>query len=117
MMAATAYASLRPSRDNAVASGSGHAKELESRRPAYLSKSGLAFELSISETTVDEMVRRGVIPRPIRLSSGCIRWRWETVDVALTSMGDATDHAASDISARVRLAIEAAKDRGRGRTK
>lgn len=87
------------------------------RRPAYLSKAGLAFELSVSETTVDEMVRRGVLPRPIRLSSGCIRWRWETVDMALASMGEATDDAAPNISERVQRAIEATKRSGRRRAK
>jgi predicted DNA-binding transcriptional regulator AlpA len=83
--------------------------------PSYLSKAGLAHELSISETTVDEMVRRGVIPKPVRLSSGCVRWRWETVDMALASMGAATDDAPSNVSQGVQRAIEAAKERGRGR--
>lgn len=83
--------------------------------PSYLPKAGLAHELSISETTVDEMVRRGVLPKPIRLSSGCIRWRWETVDMALASMGEAADDAAPNMSERVRRAIETAKDSGRGR--
>jgi|APMed6443717190_1056831.scaffolds.fasta_scaffold29820_2 predicted DNA-binding transcriptional regulator AlpA len=85
------------------------------RPPSYLSKAGLAHELSISETTVDEMVRRGVIPRPARLSSGCVRWRWETVDMALASMGAETDDTPTDIKEGVRRAIEAAKERGRGR--
>ena len=53
---------------------------------AYLSKASLAKELQVSETTVDEMVRRGVLPKPVRLSAGCIRWRWATVDAALASM-------------------------------
>lgn len=83
--------------------------------PSYLSKAGLAHELSISETTVDEMVRRGVLPRPVRLSSGCIRWRWETVDMALASMSAETDDTPSNASQGVRRAIEAAKERGGGR--
>ncbi len=83
--------------------------------PSYLSKAGLAHELSISETTVDEMVRRGVLPKPVRLSSGCIRWRWESVDMALASMGGETDDATSNVSQGVQRAIEAAKEHRRGR--
>lgn len=85
------------------------------RPPSYLSKAGLAHELSISETTVDEMVRRGVLPRPVRLSSGCIRWRWETVDMALASMGGERDDDPLNINEGVHRVIAAAKERGRGR--
>lgn len=53
------------------------------RPPAYLSRASLARELDCSESTVDEMVRRGVIPAARRLSSGCVRWRWADVDMAL----------------------------------
>lgn len=56
------------------------------RPPAYVSRSTLARELDMSESTVDEMVRRGVLPRPLRLSSGCVRWRWATVELALDSL-------------------------------
>ena len=38
----------------------------------------LAWELSSSESTVDELVRRGVIPPPIKLTPGCVRWWWPT---------------------------------------
>ncbi len=53
---------------------------------AYMTRASLAAELQIGESTVDEMVRRGVLPRPVRLSSGCVRWRWASVDQALSSM-------------------------------
>lgn len=56
------------------------------RPPAYVSRSTLARELDMSESTVDEMVRRGVLPRPLRLSSGCVRWRWASVELALGSL-------------------------------
>jgi predicted DNA-binding transcriptional regulator AlpA len=39
----------------------------------YLSKASLAKALEISESTVDQMVRRGVLPQPARISSGLIR--------------------------------------------
>jgi predicted DNA-binding transcriptional regulator AlpA len=53
------------------------------RRPAYMNAARLAEELCVSESTVSELARRGVIPPPSELSSGCIRWRWADVDAAL----------------------------------
>lgn len=63
------------------------------RPPAYASKGTLAAQLDIAESTVDEMVRRGVLPKPLRLSSGCVRWRWDDVDKALASLARAGDTA------------------------
>lgn len=83
----------------------------------YMTKASLAQALEISESTVDEMVRRGVIPRPVRLSSGCVRWRWETVDMALASLGGwVKDAPSDDTAAGVQRAIQAAKEYRRGRT-
>jgi predicted DNA-binding transcriptional regulator AlpA len=65
-------------------------------RPAFLSKKSLAFELDVSESTVDEMVRRGVLPKPLRLSTGCIRWSWEAVTASLASLSPDSDTGASD---------------------
>lgn len=56
------------------------------RPPAYLSKASLAVELDCSESTIDEMVRRGVLPKPLRLSNGCVRWSWADVEMALSSL-------------------------------
>jgi predicted DNA-binding transcriptional regulator AlpA len=56
------------------------------RPPAYLSKSSLAQELDMAESTVDEMVKRGVLPKPVKLSSGCVRWSWAAVEQALESL-------------------------------
>ncbi len=58
------------------------------RRPsAYLTCASLARELEMSESTVHEMVRRGVIPQPIKMSRGCVRWCWAEVEAALMSHG------------------------------
>jgi hypothetical protein len=43
----------------------------------------------MSESTVDEMVKRGTLPAPIRLSPGCVRWVWEDIVCALASLRDA----------------------------
>jgi predicted DNA-binding transcriptional regulator AlpA len=64
--------------------------------PPYVSRKTLAEALEISESTVDDMVRRGVLPKPVRLSPGCIRWRWETVDAALASRVPGADAGHAD---------------------
>ena len=63
----------------------------DDRPPAYPSKSSLARELDCAESTIDELVRRGVLPPPLRLSGGCVRWCWQEVTTALASLkGTAT---------------------------
>lgn len=84
--------------------------------PHYMSRSTLADALEISESTVDEMVKRGVLPKPVKLSAGCVRWRWETVDQALASMGAPNQQSPSgNENEGVQRAIQAAKECGRGR--
>ncbi len=56
--------------------------------PAYMSRATLAHALDMAESTVDEMVRRGILPRPIKLSPGCVRWPWDAVRAALGSLAD-----------------------------
>jgi len=58
------------------------------RPPSYVSKATLATELDISESTVDALVQRGILPKPIRVG-GSVRWSWAQVDALLGS------HAAS----------------------
>lgn len=64
--------------------------------PLYMNKRTLAEALDCSESTVDEMVRRGVLPRPVKLSAGCVRWCWRDVDNALASLKDGADASAAD---------------------
>ena len=59
---------------------------LADRPPSYISCASLARELDVSETTVHEMVRRGVLPQPVKLSAGCVRWCWADVQSSLTSL-------------------------------
>lgn len=56
------------------------------RPPCYPSKHQLAFELDCSESTIDALVLRGVLPKPLRLSTGCVRWSWAEVEAALASL-------------------------------
>jgi predicted DNA-binding transcriptional regulator AlpA len=67
-----------------------------SRPPSYLSCASLARELDVSESTIHEMVRRGVLPKPVRLSGGCVRWCWADVEAAIASLKHGTDTAPAD---------------------
>jgi predicted DNA-binding transcriptional regulator AlpA len=62
-----------------------------SRPPSYMSRKELAWELSCSESTVDELVRRNVIPKPIKLTPGCVRWWWNAVQERLAALTDELD--------------------------
>jgi predicted DNA-binding transcriptional regulator AlpA len=66
------------------------------RPPSYLSTASLARELDVSETTVGEMVKRGVLPKPVKLSSGCVRWSWADVEAALESLKDCVEPSDAD---------------------
>lgn len=86
-------------------------RELD-RPPSFLSRSSLAAELDISESTVDEMVRRGVLPKPVRLSPGCVRWSWLSVEAALASLGRPVDEGGGDpFMAGARNATKASEGR------
>jgi predicted DNA-binding transcriptional regulator AlpA len=61
------------------------------RPPSYMSCAELAWELSISQSTVLEMVRRKVLPEPVRLSPGCVRWSWTAVESALATLVSTSD--------------------------
>lgn len=50
---------------------------------AYPDKATLAAELCVSKSTVEDLVRRGVLPQPLKLSPGCLRWDWADVVRAL----------------------------------
>lgn len=56
-----------------------------SRPPSYLSCASLARELDMSETTVRDMVDKGLLPRPIRLG-GSVRWNWGDVQMMLAGI-------------------------------
>jgi predicted DNA-binding transcriptional regulator AlpA len=58
------------------------------RPPSYVSKATLAAELDVSETTVDDYVRRGLLPKPIHLG-GSVRWNWALVQASLDPLAGA----------------------------
>lgn len=53
------------------------------RPPSMMSTATLANELDVSESTVRDMVRRGLLPPPVVLTPGIVRWNWETVQAFL----------------------------------
>ena len=83
------------------------------RPPSFLSRASLAVELDISETTVDEMVRRNVLPKPVRLSTGCVRWSWIAVESALATLVETADHE-DPLMAGARNAAKNASEGRRG---
>ncbi|EEW24020.1 phage transcriptional regulator, AlpA [Rhodobacter ferrooxidans] len=60
------------------------------RPPAYPSKATLAAELDMSESTVDDLTKRGLLPKPIKLG-GSLRWCWAAVDASMKPQGGGED--------------------------
>ena len=56
--------------------------------PDYVSAQTLAYRLDCSRSTVDDYVRRGLLPRPISVGT-LQRWRWSDIETWLlhTSVG------------------------------
>lgn len=83
------------------------------RPPSYMSRKELAWELSIAESTVDELVRRGVIPAATKLTPGCVRWSWTAVENALASLTSSPDDG-DPFMAGAENAIKATTESRRG---
>ena len=83
------------------------------RPPSFMSRKELAWELCVSESTVDELVRRGVIPPAMKLTPGCVRWSWIAVETALASLAGTTDDS-DQFMQGARNAVKAASEGRRG---
>jgi predicted DNA-binding transcriptional regulator AlpA len=88
-------------------------RAVAARPPSFMSRKELAWELSVSESTVDELVRRGVIPPATKLTPGCVRWSWTAVETALASLTAATDDS-DPFMVGARNAIKTATEGRRG---
>ncbi len=83
------------------------------RPPAYVSKATLAAELDAGESTFDEWVKSGVLPKPIRLPTRSVRWCWAEIEQSLASLRGGPEGASSDPFLRgVRHASKAKEDGG-----
>lgn len=80
------------------------------------SKATLAAALDVSESTVDELVRRGVLPKPLKLTPGCVRWSWTAVEQALASLAGTTDDMSDPFMTGARNAAKTASEGRRGAT-
>jgi predicted DNA-binding transcriptional regulator AlpA len=94
---------------------------LMSRTPADIqrltaSKATLATALDVSESTVEELVRRGVLPKPLKLTPGCVRWSWAAVERALASLAGTSDDAADPFMTGARNAAKTSSEGRRGTT-
>lgn len=78
--------------------------EVETRMPTYVDKARLCFELTISDTTADEWVKKKIIPPPIK-RGGKLMWKWEKVEQWID--GDNVSVAPDDVD-RVRDATRRA---------
>jgi predicted DNA-binding transcriptional regulator AlpA len=65
------------------------------RPSSYLSCASLARELDISETHVNDLTKRGILPKPCRLGSS-VRWCWDEVQAALASLKSGLETETSD---------------------
>lgn len=94
---------------------------LMSRTPANIqrltvSKATLAASLDVSESTVDVLVRCGVLPRPLKLTPGCVRWSWSGVVKALASLAGTSDDVADPFMTGARNATKTTSEGRRGAT-
>lgn len=60
------------------------------RPPSFVSKATLAAELDISESTVNSLVQRGILPKPIKMG-GSVRWSWAQVVEALAASASSSE--------------------------
>jgi predicted DNA-binding transcriptional regulator AlpA len=88
----------------------------DDRPPAYPSKATLAHELDCAESTVDELVRKGILPKPIRLTGGCVRWVWTDVELALNSLKAKAESADPYLSGVAKLGEDEDGKKAKGRS-
>ena len=49
-------------------------------------RSRASRENLIAQRARSELVRKGILPKPLRLTGGCVRWCWQEVTIALSSL-------------------------------
>jgi predicted DNA-binding transcriptional regulator AlpA len=63
---------------------------IRARPVAYVSADTLASLLDVSETTVWEWQRKGILPRAVKIG-GATRWKWADVEARITGRADERD--------------------------
>lgn len=74
----------------------GRKRKQRSFPPDYVSTQTLAYRLDCSRSTVDDYVRRGLLPRPISVGT-LQRWRWSDIEawIVHTSVGFSSQESAA----------------------
>ena len=72
--------------------------------PDYVSAETLAYRLDCSERTVQDYVKTGLLPHPIKIGN-LVRWYWPDVESYISAMNGAGHAKRDDATA----AIEAAR--------
>jgi predicted DNA-binding transcriptional regulator AlpA len=62
--------------------------------PDYVSAETLAYRLDCSRSTVDDYVRRGLLPTP-KIIGNLQRWRWSEIEAWIASQGAILDQLGS----------------------
>jgi predicted DNA-binding transcriptional regulator AlpA len=62
--------------------------------PDYVSAETLAYRLDCSRSTVDDYVRRGLLPTP-RIIGNLQRWRWSEIEAWIASQSVVLDQLGS----------------------
>lgn len=83
---------------------------------AYPSKATLARQLDCSESTIEEWVRRGVLPPPVRFPTGTVRWDWSEVQTAINSLKQTTSPPIDPMMGGARRVAQEIAAKGNGRT-
>jgi predicted DNA-binding transcriptional regulator AlpA len=58
--------------------------------PDYVSAETLAYRLDCSRSTVDDYVRRGLLPKP-KIIGNLQRWRWSEIEAWISRQGAVSD--------------------------
>lgn len=68
--------------------------------PKYVDKARLCHELTISDATADEWVKKEIIPAPIK-RGGKLMWKWETVEARIDDPGEPVAASETDDVRRI----------------
>ena len=64
--------------------------------PDYCDKDGLAHRLSMKVGLIDQLLRRGILPPPIKIGEA-LRWRWADVDRIIRGVDGGTESHSDNV--------------------
>lgn len=75
------------------------------RVPAWVDKARLCFETCLGDTTVDDWVKRGLLPAPVKRGHK-LMWEWSEVSAYLRNGGPAAQDSEVSRQEQIRRATE-----------